>query len=368
MRHPWSSQRFEAGARAAGASDEVIEAAKAAAARIKSVHADLPVVFSLNHLAQLTDISLLALQSIVDGVDDPYRVFRVKKRARPNQPAPARRYRTICVPNPILMRVQRWITQNILCVVQPHPASFAFFPGTTIMQAAQQHAECRWLLKLDARRFFESITEQQVYRVFKRLGYGPRISFEMTRLSTRRANERNGVLRPGHLPQGAPTSPMLANYAVHDLDVRLSALAERFAWTYTRYADDLTFSTKTKSTRGRALKLAQLAKHELKQFGLVANSHKTSLSPPGARKIVLGLLVDRESPQLSRKFRNNVETHIYALTSNKVGPEAHRMNRGFDSIIGLRRHVAGLIAYARQVDTAYANKLSVAFEEIDWTT
>jgi RNA-directed DNA polymerase len=217
------------------------------------------------------------------------------------------------------MRTQRWIAQNILCQIDPHPASHAFAPGRDIVGAAKRHAGCHWLVKVDVRHFFESITEPSVYCVFRELGYSALVAFEMGRLCTRlHSNQypfwpgsfeeaeaitpyRRGA--PGHLPQGAPTSPMLANLAVRGLDQRFEALAWERGWIYTRYADDLAFSTTGPSSRGRAMALATLAERELLAIGLIANRQKTTVVPPGARKILLGLLVDRAPPRLTRALR-----------------------------------------------------------------
>jgi RNA-directed DNA polymerase len=124
MKHPWSSQRFREGARAAGRPEGMIAAAEAAAYAIKRVHPDLPVVLTLQHFAHLTDVSIDVIQDTIFRKEDPYRVFRVKKRGTPQSAsAPPRRYRTICVPSPGLMRAQRWIAQNILNVAEPHHTS-----------------------------------------------------------------------------------------------------------------------------------------------------------------------------------------------------------------------------------------------------
>src|SRR5437667_11965933 len=158
MKHPWSSQQFAEGARSADRLAQVIAAANAAAHAVKTAHPDLPVILTLSHLAHLADVSPRNLRGIIRRDGDPYRVFRVKKRAAPGRSAAApRRYRTICVPNPELMRLQRWIAQNVLNVADPHPCSFAFAPGRHLVGAAERHAGCRWLVKMDVRHFFESI-------------------------------------------------------------------------------------------------------------------------------------------------------------------------------------------------------------------
>jgi len=384
MNHPWSPQHFRTGARAAGRSDAVIAAAASAALPIKRAHPDLPVILTLHHLAHLAGVSAEQLQQVAFRKEDSYRVFRVRKRGLPNShPALPRGYRTICVPHPFLMRTQRWIAQNILNPISPHPASFAFAPERDLVGAARLHHGAKWLLKMDVRHFFESISERQVYWVFRVLGYGALVSFQMARICTRLPKHRrvrsaglSGRGRPGlpyprhhegHLPQGAPTSPMLANLAMRTLDRRLTALAEQGGWTYTRYADDLAFSRRDRSSRATAMHLAKQVERELELAGLVHHRQKMVLAPPGARKVLLGVLVDSERPRLTHAFRNNVETHLFALTSKKIGAAAHRHKRGFSSTIGMRRHIEGLIAFAHQVDPTYAANLYAQFNTVDWS-
>jgi len=321
MQHPWSPQDFATQARKLGRSEKTIAAAIAAGNTIKARASNLPVVMSLSHLAHLAGIApgLARVYAARNWDIDPYRVFRLKKRPKDGSRAPMRGFRTICVPEPELMRLQRWIAQNILSEVVPHQSSFAFFPDRGILKAAERHCGCRWLVKIDICSFFEGIGERDCYRVFRSLGYGALLSFELARICTRGPQ----LVRPpgrtapsgtlpyskaieGRLPQGAPTSPALANMVVDALDTRLSARAARLGWIYTRYADDLAFSTRADFSRAEASRVIALAKAEVNRFGLELNDSKTVIAPPGARRIVLGLLVNGDAPRLTRAFRNNL--------------------------------------------------------------
>ncbi|WP_083463522.1 reverse transcriptase family protein [Prosthecomicrobium hirschii] len=382
MSHPWDPQTFISGARSFGISATTINACIATANAIKRVHPDLPVIFTIEHLAHLVDVNSSFLQEVANRKVDAYRVFRVKKRGVSNLvPTPSRRYRTICVPEPNLMRVQRWIAQNILQTTSSHDVSFAFIRNRDITDSAKRHTNSKWLIKMDVRHFFESISESAVYRVFRSFGYGALLSFQMARICTRlprykgrdapRLLSRSGKVPyrsypMGHLPQGAPSSPMLANRAVEALDCRLQRIALGVGWTYTRYADDLAFSRTTTGTRHEAMRLVKLVEYSLRHHGLVAHRQKTSISPPGGRKILLGMLVDTGEPKLTKAFRNNIETHLYALLHKDIGAERHREHRGFSSLIGMRRHILGLIAYAHQVNSKYASKLYKKFNSVNW--
>lgn len=383
MAHSWDPQTFIAGARIAGRDELTIQACQAAAIAIKRAHPDLPVILTLNHLAHLADVNADFLQEVAHRKIDAYRVFRVKKRGVANVvPAQPRRYRTICVPEPRLMRVQRWIAQNILQVTPSHHASFAFTKHRNLRDAAKKHVNAKWLVKMDVRQFFESIPEAAVYRVFRTFGYGALLSFQMARICTRRPVHHHRDTRDllgrggrgpyrshaaGHLPQGAPSSPMLANRAVEVLDRRLERIAMNAGWSYTRYADDLAFSRASDADRGEAMKLVKLAEMSLQLNGLTIHRQKTSITSPGGRKVLLGMLIDRGEPKLPKSFRNNVETHLYALLHPMIGAEKHCTARGFSSLIGMRRHIMGLIAHAHQVDERYAATLYAKANLVNWS-
>lgn len=229
MKHPWDSQAFTVGAKDKDRSEETIAASIAAATAVKRHHPDLPVILTLNHLAHLSDVSPDFLQEVAHRKIDPYRVFRVKKRGVANKvPSPPRRYRTICVPELRLMRVQRWIAQNILQAMPSHPASFAFIRERDLVGAAERHVGAKWLVKMDVRHFFESIYEDSAYRVFRGFGYGALISFQMARICTRlpiysrkdpraRLGRRKKTCHTAPTPRGicrkarrpAPCSPIL---------------------------------------------------------------------------------------------------------------------------------------------------------------
>ena len=378
MKHPWDSQQFTSGARAKDVDQTSISSAISIAKSIKAASPNLPVIFSLSHLAHLVDVSPKHLRPVVDRMSDPYRHFRLRKKTGgKGSKAPKRRYRDIYAPQPYILRTQRWIAQNILNVRQPHISSFGFAPKSDMLDAATLHCGCTWLLKMDVQNFFESITERQAYRVFRECGYTALFSFQLARLCTRSVDQKHyhhlkeseyphPPAVEGYLPQGAPTSPMLSNLAVYSLDTRLSRIAKMLGWKYSRYADDLAFSTDKKSSRTEVLKLRSIVEASINGAGLLPNHSKTRISPPGARKVLLGVLIDRERPRLTRRFKDNIETHLYALNHKDLGIEAHRDKRGFSSTTGMRHHILGLIAFAHHVDKTYAAKLYCEFNKVGW--
>jgi RNA-directed DNA polymerase len=273
-----------------------------------------------------------------------------------------------------------------------HPASTAFAPDCNLKDAAKPHCLARWLVKVDVQNFFESVSEIAAYRAFRSLGYQPLMSFEFARLCTRlgsstlrrshpqwtrkgwqrysiEAYNNSGFKdnRMGHLPQGAPTSPMLANIAMHAADTLLEALARSAGLRYSRYADDLTFSTTEENfTRDRASEFVRGVYRVLGRFGFAPNVAKTQIVPPRARKVVIGLLVDEATPRLPRDFKEKMRMHLYYLERSDVGPARHAARRGFTAVAGLRNHLYGLAAYARQIEPSYGAPLRKSLDAVAW--
>ena len=154
--------------------------------------------------------------------------------------------RKIAAPRKPLRTVQRTILDQILGKIPMHDACHGFVAGRSTVTNATPHAGAQLVVKLDLKDFFPTVHYRRVRGLFQSLGYNADVANTLAGLTTYRPKLPDGtVLWPGVLPQGAPTSPALANLACRRLDRRLGKLAEKYGATYTRYADDLTFSWKT---------------------------------------------------------------------------------------------------------------------------
>jgi len=381
MNH-WHSQRFLSEGQERGIPGEVLQNAIDTAKALKSVSPALPPLFTLGHLAHEADVPHSYLRAIVSRspLIVPYRVFKLKKRSVGH----GRRFRYICVPQPLLLRVQRWVHRQILRHTHPHEASSAYHPGAQIAASASVHCRCRWLLKLDITNFFESILEPSVYAVFRGLGYQPLMAFELARICTRlrvtgnptrqieyeeyviKSYSESGI---GHLPQGAPTSPLLANLAARQLDDDLATLGSSFGLRYTRYADDLAFSTRSMEfSRTEAHDFIDQCYAILERNGFWPNRAKTNVVPPRARKVVLGMLVDGLVPRLPRAFKDSLRMHIHFLTHPNIGPVTHAKHRGFDSVLGMQHYLFGLAAFAIGIEPDWGRQRMSELKGVHWPT
>lgn len=318
-------------------------------------------VLTLKHLAWQSGASYIYLRRIIQRSEDPYSEIL---RSRRNGSA----MRTISAPDPPLMSVQRWIYKNIVQHMGVNPSSCAYMPGDSVMRCASVHVGATWLIKMDVHDFFHSIDERQVFSVFNSAGYGKLVSLELARVCTRAVlgpwlNLRNvrpytvssyRASRLGVLPQGAPTSGALANVVMNECDEELSDLAVEYGLAYTRYADDLVFSTSDNFSHMSANKVVSRAGAILRKHDLVPHNGKTRIAPPGSRRIVLGLLVDGDSVRLPRQTRRRIADHIRGV--RLFGLANHSRSRGFASMFGFVNHVDGLIAFAKDVEPEFADR------------
>ncbi len=343
----------------------------------------VPVIFTLMHLSILSGVSWEALRSVVKrtNLEADYKVYPKRKRQGG--------LRWITVPTHQLHATQTWIANNILksggAVALLHPAATAYAEGHSTFKNAEPHAGAPWIVRIDIQSFFESISERQVYHAFRRLGYTALLSFEMARICTRvvpsseakhrkrddqlrwKANTASREVVPypthtiGHLPQGAPTSPMLSNLVLAPIDAHIQATAEKYAAVYTRYADDLVLSFSI-GPKERAEEVLSSVRRILGVHGFVLNRKKTRILGPGARKIVTGLLVDRERPRLPRMFKAHLSAAVYHLEKRGVADCSQYMSSKHP--FSYLDHLAGQLQYAYSIEPEFARAMFKRIEAI----
>jgi len=140
--------------------------------------------------------------------------------------------RVLLIPDPELKKLQRRILGRLLRRLRAHPAAHGFERGRSIVTNARPHVGRRVVIKLDIVDFFPATTAARIDAYFRRIGWDAAAAALLTRLTT----------HEGGLPQGAPTSPRLANLVNFAFDARLARRVAHRKGAYTRYADDLTIS------------------------------------------------------------------------------------------------------------------------------
>lgn len=374
----WSSHSYIAQGKDLGVDISIIKNAVALSKRLK--YPNLPPIFTLNHLSSLTTIPYPVLRNIVERryPKANYKSFRLSKRTKH---MPVERTRLISIPEKNLKLTQRWIHDNVLSLVPRHSANFSFHPDGGIIPAATPHCECNWMVKVDITKYFESIHEPKVYKSFRDMGYEPLVSFELTRICTRvrdganlikrnRLNPTKGNNLPyttsevGYLPQGAPSSALLSNICTLDLDDELFEFALGNDLVYTRYADDIVMSSKSCFDRKVAEEVLSSINSILRNNGFWPNNSKSRIVPKGARKIVLGLLVDSKSPRLSVEYKRELKSHMHFITHRDVGLARHVKYKGFNSTVGFINYLEGKLSFASSIEPDWALPLKLKFKDV----
>ncbi len=234
--------------------------------------------------------------SLLNRTSRYYREFEIPK---------GRDTRKIHAPRVVLKTIQKWLSIHFQNRWKTHDAVFGFVPGRSHIAAAAQHLGCTWVISVDIRDFFPSVTTVKVRTALENLGYVDEFSKDaITKLT---------CFRMG-LAQGAPSSPVLSNIVLNDLDRNIAEYAQSLGHTYTRYADDIVLSGRTGSPENALQAIQEL----LKDDGWRIKESKTSIDRLPGRLKVHGLLVHGNHIRLTKGYRNRLRAYRHLLDNDKV--------------------------------------------------
>jgi RNA-directed DNA polymerase len=285
--------------------------------------------------------------------------------------------RLIEAPKPRLKGLQRRILFDILEKVPSHSAVHGFTKGRSIKSCVGPHVGKRVILRMDLQDFFPSFAARRVQTLFRTLGYPESVADRLggicTALTPRRVwskenfdpliswlerqHARDLYCRP-HLPQGAPTSPALANICFYRTDCRLDGLARACGAEYTRYADDLAFSGGRGFERGIERFSIHVAAILLEE-GFHVNHRKTRIMRQGVRQHIVGLVANRHPNVIRSDF-----DLLKATLNNcvRLGPE--KQNR--EAHLQFRSHLEGRVGFVEAINAAKGLRLRKLFDQIQW--
>lgn len=283
--------------------------------------------------------------------------------------------RLLEVPKPQLRAIQRRILHELLEHIPPHEAAHGFRKGHSCLGNAELHVGQKIVVHFDLQDFFLHVRGARVSGLFRTLGYPQPVTRVLSGLCTNRApssvtaaagcdypSERDWEIgkryQAFHLPQGAPTSPYLANLCAFRLDVRLRGLARHLGGNYSRYADDLVFSGGDDMARA-VERLMPLVGAIALEEGFMLNHRKTRVMRPGTRQIVTGIVVNQR-PNLLRAEYDALKATLF----NCARDGAHRQNLAGHK--NFRAHLLGKIASVRHIHAQKGERLMEIFRRIVW--
>lgn len=275
------------------------------------------------------------------------------------------RMRLLEIPKARLKQVQRKILRELLPADACSAHAHGFVPGRSALTHARQHCGRGSLLQLDLRDWFASIALPRVRSLFLDLGYPPDVAEALAQLCTVRLDVVSLAqlpaplrmrMRDRRLPQGAPTSPALANLCALALDRRLAAYAAAAGWRYSRYADDLVFSSDAPSGADMRRALPTIERI-LRDEGFAPNPAKTRIQSQGQRQQVTGI-VTNTSPSLAREDYDRLKAEVHAWCQGRG-----RMDAGETRAQALLR-LRGRLGWLRQLHPTRAEKLLIRLRDV----
>lgn len=309
------------------------------------------------------------------------------RRARPG---PLRHYRyawrtrtgrvprLLEVPGPRLKAVQRKVLHQLLGTIPLHDAAHGFVPGRSAATGAGRHLGAEMVISLDLRAFFSSVGAGRIHGIFRQAGMQEAVAHTLTGICTTAVppsvlsrmpdggspDERFALRRAlaaAHLPQGAPSSPALANLSVRRLDSRLAGWAKATGAVYTRYADDLAFSGSEPLAR-RADAFMRGVERIVTSEGHLVNPRKTRVKGASVRQTVTGVVVN-SVPNVPRPVFDELKAILHNCVAD--GPASQNGARG-PAHRDFRAHLLGRISWVESLNPARGQRLREQFDRIRW--
>ena len=239
--------------------------------------------------------------------ENMYRTFKLPKKNG--------EYRTINSPNIEIKNIQKKLAYILALIYKVKPAAYGFIEGKNIVENAKQHTKKNNILNIDLKDFFNQIHFGRIKGMLTKKPYeiGSQAAMVIAQISCFN----------GKLPQGAPSSPVLTNMICSPLDTQLTRLAKKYEMKYTRYVDDITFST-YKNEFPKKIILGELNNLSLgselldllNKNSFEVNEKKTFLNCNTSRQEVTGLIVNK-FPNIKREYMKSVRAILY--NANKYG-------------------------------------------------
>jgi len=338
----------------------------------------LPQLETIDELCALLDVTAGELEWLADlrgSVErsDEHRLqhywYRIVRKSSGG-------LRLIEAPKVKLKQVQRLVLRAILEKIPVHPFVHGFVSGRSVHSFAAPHVGKEYVLRVDLEDFFPCIRAGRVQAMFRTAGYPDRIASLLTGVCTNVAprplwrNSRTdasmqermharGLYSSPHLPQGAPTSPALANVCAYRMDCRLSGLARAVGAEYTRYADDLVFSGGDRLAallRDMPAYVAAIAAEQ----GFSVNHHKTRVMSQAIRQRIAGVVVNRRL-----NIRREDFDRLKAILTNCRRHGAASQNR--QDHPSFAAHLRGRVEWVRSLNPTRGERLSKVYDQIDWS-
>jgi RNA-directed DNA polymerase len=287
----------------------------------------------LERISAESSIPLALLSLVVRTADHRYKVYTIPKVSGGE--------RVIQHPAREVKFLQRWVVSNIFRYAPIHLTAMAYRRGRNVRDNAIRHAQSRFFLKLDFEDFFPSIRSHDVTTILAQVS--STLPFALT------TDDPNIVVkivtRYGQLPIGAPSSPAISNSVMYGFDDAMSHLAHQYSCIYSRYADDIVFSTNIPYVLGEVLREVRqyLAVHTLPALRI--NEGKVVFNSKKRRVRITGLVIDCSNTlSVGRSEKRKIKALVHRFSTSRLDVER-------------ATYLKGYLGYVKSVEPTFVNAL-----------
>jgi len=237
------------------------------------------------------------LDNYITFADKYYNTYYIAKKKK-------RSKREIDSPSKELKSIQRWVMLNYLNSIPISNRANGFIKGRGIKRNAQFHLNKSYILAVDIKNFFPSITQGMVYESLKKHLDDEDLTYKLAKLCTYKRR----------LPQGAPTSPILSNIVFKEIDDEITDFCKIRLVAYSRYADDMIFSSNTKNV---LVEIYQFVNKLLIQHSFEINTSKTKYLSGKGRMAITGININAGKLTVNKDIKRNLRSNLYNIIVKK---------------------------------------------------
>ena len=272
--------------------------------------------------------------------------------------------RIISAPMPKLKALQYWVLENILDKIPVHEAANGFVAQRSILSNASNHIGKDVVVNIDLKDFFPTISYARVKGLFCKLGYSEKIATILALICTEPDREeamldgKKYFIATGKraLPQGAPTSPAITNIICYKMDRRFKGVADKLSFSYTRYADDLSFSANGNEQTKKVQQLLWRIKKIITDEGFTIHPKKVKVMRKGVKQEVTGIVVNKQAG-LDRNTLHRFRGLIHQISRHGLDNKKWKGGNIVSEMIGYANFVA-------QVKPAQGNKFKAHLQQV----
>lgn len=288
----------------------------------------------LRLLEEATGLSALELLSIIKTASRRYKSYTIAKRTGGRRP--------ISHPSPEVKFLQKWLVDNVFSLLPVHSGVKSYRKNTSIADNAGVHVKANYLLKMDFQDFFISITALDIKKLIEE-NADRLIKLDLSAQDI--ANIISIVCKDGRLTIGAPSSPILSNAILYRFDSKIEDICRSRGISYSRYADDIAFSTNEPNRLELLIDDVKTILAEIKSPIITINEKKTVLSSRKHRRKITGVVLTSERKlSIGRAKKREIRSLVFKYTQKELTGEQVSYLRGY-------------LSYVRSVEPAFIDRI-----------